>query len=369
MSTIDRRRSGRPASGGRAYRRPAPGPPPGGPRTRRRGRLPWVGLAAVLVLLWYLPTGLMVVSPGRAIALLERVQVGPTGVRQSAADRIPVGDVLMLTAEARPANIYLAVGALFGLPRGAAVVTKRSVVPPGLTDQQFVAYNDLLMAESVGLASGVAVRGSGGTVTTASGGGVKVVGVPAGAGPTWFRPGDLITAIDGRELDFSGDVAGALSGLEPGTKVQVSVQRDGGRHEVSVNLRPAVPGATELKLGLYLATDRPHVETVPPVTVETGNVGGPSGGLALALAIYARLSADNLLDGRVVAASGQIRLDGTVGPVGGVRQKAVAAQDAGADVFLVHPSNAAEVRASAPGLPVVEVETFEEALAGLRGAR
>lgn len=321
-----------------------------------------------MLALWYVPTGLMVLTPGRAIGLLDRVEITPEDGAPAAVARPAEGDVLLLTAEVRSVNLYRAVVAVLGFPRGADLVAKTALIPYGMTDEEFVAYNRSLMEESVGLASAVAVRAAGGSVT-ARGGGVRVIAVPPGGGLAWFRPGDVIVALDGSDLSFSGDVARALAGRAAGEQVRATVRRDSAEHEVQVALTASVPGAGELKLGLVIATEDPHIETHPAVTVETESIGGPSGGLALALAVYARLSSEDLLNGRLVAASGSIRLDGSVGAVGGVAQKAVEARSAGVDVFLVPPANAAEARSSAPGLLVVEVATFDDAVRYLRAAR
>ena len=54
--------------------------------------------------------------------------------------------------------------------------------------------------------------------------------------------------------------------------------------------------------------------------------------------------------GYKVAATGEIELDGRVGPIGGVKQKTFGVREAGADVFLVPAGdNAREARSSTPG--------------------
>ena len=71
------------------------------------------------------------------------------------------------------------------------------------------------------------------------------------------------------------------------------------------------------------------------VDIDTGRVGGPSAGLAFTLAIIDVLSEGELTNGLSIVATGTIDRDGNVGPVGGIHQKTVAAEQAGADVFLV----------------------------------
>ena len=70
--------------------------------------------------------------------------------------------------------------------------------------------------------------------------------------------------------------------------------------------------------------------------------------------------------GKKVAATGELSLDGTVGPIGGVKQKTLGARKAGVDVFLVPAGeNAREARRYAKDLPIIPVHNFQQALRAL----
>jgi PDZ domain-containing protein len=98
------------------------------------------------------------------------------------------------------------------------------------------------------------------------------------------------------------------------------------------------------------------------VSIDLGGVGGPSAGLPFALDVLEQLGHD-VDHGLKVAATGEIDLDGSVGPIGGVKQKTIGARRAGVDVFLVPAGeNAAEARRYASGLRIVPVESFQQAL-------
>jgi PDZ domain-containing protein len=102
------------------------------------------------------------------------------------------------------------------------------------------------------------------------------------------------------------------------------------------------------------------------VGIDTGEVGGPSAGLAFTLAVLDVLTPGELTGGHRVAVTGTMGLDGRVGPVGGAAQKAITVRDAGYEVFLVPSDELAEVKAAVgDDLRVVAVDTLAEALHAL----
>jgi PDZ domain-containing protein len=101
------------------------------------------------------------------------------------------------------------------------------------------------------------------------------------------------------------------------------------------------------------------------VRIDAGNVGGPSAGLAFALQVYEEEGHD-VVRGNRVAATGEIFADGSVGPIGGIKQKTIGARQAGVDAFLVPAGqNARDARKYAHGLRIIPVETFPQALRAL----
>jgi PDZ domain-containing protein len=104
------------------------------------------------------------------------------------------------------------------------------------------------------------------------------------------------------------------------------------------------------------------------ITIDTSPVGGPSAGLAFALAIIDDLTAGSLTGGHRVAVTGAIAPDGTVQPVGGVEQKAITARTNGVQIMIVPRSEVPDARKGAGGVKVVGVDTVDQALAVLQGA-
>jgi Lon-like protease len=103
-----------------------------------------------------------------------------------------------------------------------------------------------------------------------------------------------------------------------------------------------------------------------PVSINVTNIGGPSAGLAMTLGVIDALTSGSLTGGRTVAATGTMDANGDVGDVGGVAQKTVAVENAGASIFLVPPQEyGAAMSKDRPGLKVYAVSTLDQALAVL----
>ena len=64
------------------------------------------------------------------------------------------------------------------------------------------------------------------------------------------------------------------------------------------------------------------------------------------LAIYDTLTPGSLTDGEIIAGTGELADDGSVGPIGGIEQKIAGAEDAGAELFFVPKDNCADVEGS-----------------------
>jgi Lon-like protease len=102
------------------------------------------------------------------------------------------------------------------------------------------------------------------------------------------------------------------------------------------------------------------------VTIDSQNIGGPSAGLAFALTVVDAVTPEDFTRGHLVAVTGTIAGDGTVGPVGGVAFKVRAAEREGADIFLAPAGEVKEARDAAKHVRVIGVRTLAEAIAALR---
>lgn len=111
----------------------------------------------------------------------------------------------------------------------------------------------------------------------------------------------------------------------------------------------------------YKLTDLPF-----PVTIDPQGIVGPSAGLAFTLGLINDLDPYSLTAGQKIAATGTMSLNGAVGDVGGVPQKTVAVENAGATVFFVPPQEYATAKSHSNGkLKVVAVSNVSQAIAYL----
>jgi Lon-like protease len=181
-----------------------------------------------------------------------------------------------------------------------------------------------------------------------------------------LRRGDVIVEVGGTRTETLCDVSREIGARHPGDRVDVTVERDGSLRTLTVTTgtHPQIPGRAYL--GIAMASDYAFNPSFD-VDFKTGEIAGPSAGLMFSLALYDRLTPDDLTNGKEIAGTGTITCDGTVGPIGGIEQKVAGAEREGAEIFLAPAANAEDARSAADEIAVVPVETFDDALSYLEG--
>lgn len=191
--------------------------------------------------------------------------------------------------------------------------------------------------------------------------------VAGGASEGLLQTGDTVVAIDGKKIDTREDVSAAISGQPAGTTFAITVERDGKERVVEVTSRQDPDDPAKAVIGVLLDD---QYRSDFKATVNLDNIGGPSAGLMLSIGMVDRLTPGDLLGGRTVAGTGTIDGQGQVGAIGGIDKKMIAAQQAGAELFLAPADNCPDVVGSQPdGLPVVPVATLTEAITALEDWR
>lgn len=179
--------------------------------------------------------------------------------------------------------------------------------------------------------------------------------------------GDVIVAADGGAVTDASSLRAVVNDAA-GDPVELTIERDGDKRTVSVTpKRGVIDGTESWLLGITLTAEF----TFPiDVTIQLNNVGGPSAGLMFALGIIDTLTAGKLNGGDEIAGTGTIAADGTVGAIGGIRQKLWGAQRAGVEYFLAPASNCDEVVGHVPsGVRVFSVSTLDDSIAVLDALR
>jgi Lon-like protease len=178
--------------------------------------------------------------------------------------------------------------------------------------------------------------------------------------------GDAIEAVDGVPTPDQAALTAALAAIPPGSTIPVGYTRAGAPGVATVTTGPAAEGNGSA-LGVQIL-QTPYAPF--DVDIHVDDVGGPSAGLMLSLGIIDMVGDTDLTEGAVVAGTGTIDATGTVGPIGGIPLKMVAARDIDAELFLVPAANCAEaVQNAQPGLPMARVATLDDALAALADLR
>lgn len=187
----------------------------------------------------------------------------------------------------------------------------------------------------------------------------------------FLQPNDVVDEADGRSIVTLQDLADVISSHEPGDEVELTITRDGEQLTGTVTLiaAPDEPGRAIIGF-MPIDTTTLSLPDGVDVDFDTGNIGGPSAGLAFTLSLLDEITIGDLTGGLRVAVTGAINIDGTVGAIGGLSSKASAVRQVGVKYFLVPKSQAAtgsdSIEAArivaGPGVEVIPVGTLEEAL-------
>lgn len=234
------------------------------------------------------------------------------------------------------------------------------IFPPNATKEQVAEENRVEMAGSQQEATAVALRALGYTLTPV----ISIASLaPDAPSKGELKVGDVLVSVGGAPANDGAAVRAAVQKATPGDTVEVVVKRDGATLTTHPKTGKAADGRTILGVVLQGGYTLPF-----PVTIDAGNVGGPSAGLMFSLGVYDKLTDGALTGGKSIAGTGTIDDSGAVGPIGGIRQKIVGAERAGATFFLAPKDNCTEVAGfDHPGIQVVKVATFQDAKTALEG--
>lgn len=290
-----------------------------------------------------------VVMPGVAVSLDDVVDVKG---RAFASE----GDFHLVAVSTSRASFGALIRSWFD--PAVELIPASSQIPAGVDFEQYRQIMDSLMHESQVVAAAVALMHAGHDIAFHSEARIAAFMEDSPA-ESALRVGDVIVAIDGVEVGTVEQAIRMIQNREIGDSVSITVERDGKLVRTEIDTASITDSEGKRKAGIR-AFLSPSVEYDLPfeVTIDSEGIGGSSAGLMFALEVRDRLDEPDLTAGRQVYGTGTLDIDGNVGPVGGVKQKVVTAQAAGAEIFLCPQENYDEAVSVASDVLVVPVTSF-----------
>ena len=275
------------------------------------------------------------------------------------------GNLFQLTVRRDEANALVYAWSL--LIDSYDLYPREVILPDGVTPQELSEISIQNMRTSENVAIAVALKNLGYEITS-KGDGVSVVGLLDDSPvKEKLKKGDLLNLINNKEIRSTTEFISTLRTYSIGETISIGLLRDvDGEKEqmyVETTLIEHVEYEGEPMVGFLATTVNERFDFPFEIDIKTGNVGGPSAGLMMALNVYNNLIPEDITNSMVVAGTGTIEIDGSVGPVGGIKQKIIAAKRAGAELILVPDANFEEAKPfETDKTAIVAVDTFDQAL-------
>ena len=328
----------------------------------RRHITPWRVVGAVFLLLLVTLLILIRVPSGKYLLLPDIAHpVAPLVRVEGARTPTGAGSIYFLDVIERQASEF---ERLFPwIHPDGTLVPAGDILPPCSTAAEAEQAQLQEMSFSQHVAATVALRKLGYHVGVTPTGVVVSQLIGGTDAPCNLQPMDIVVAVDGKPTLTQTALHNALGRVKPGDVVRLRVRRGG--KLLTVPIKTVDVGDGRALVG-FVPEQAATFKLPIRVSIDAGNVGGPSAGLAFALEVMQKLGR-NVTHGHRVAATGEMELNGAVAPIGGVRQKVVDAHKANVQVLLVPAGeNAKTARRYAPkDLHVIPVRSFDQALHAL----
>ena len=275
------------------------------------------------------------------------------------------GNLYQLTVRIDEANVFVYLWSLVN--PSYDLYPKELILPDGVTPQELSEISIQNMRTSENVAIAVALKNIGYEIET-KGEGVAVVGLLDDSPvKNKLKKGDLLNSINNVQIFSATEFISTLRTYSIGETVSIGLIRvvDGVSEQlfIETTLIEHVEYKGEPMVGFLATTVNERFDFPFEVDIKTGNVGGPSAGLMMALNVYNNLIPQDITNSMVVAGTGTIEIDGSVGPVGGIKQKIIAAKRAGAELILVPVANFEEAKPfENDNTAIVAVKSFDDAL-------
>ncbi|WP_102271566.1 SepM family pheromone-processing serine protease [Cytobacillus massiliigabonensis] len=318
-------------------------------------------IAAIIILItsfYYLP--FYVSKPGMAKELEPIIEV-ENGFDEQ-------GSFMLTTVRMGRANIYSY--AIAKLSKYQEIFPIKAIRNENETDKEYNVRQLHLMATSKLAAIETAYKKAGIPIEYDYNGVFVLNVMPGMPAEGKLEAGDRIFKVDGNEFESSEQFIQYVSGKSAGDEVTFAIDRNEEINEVKIPLK-LLKETGKAGVGITLVDDKEIVVT-PNVTINSEDIGGPSAGFMFSLEIYNQLTEEDLTRGYPIAGTGTIDLNGNVGPIGGIEQKIIAADKAGAEIFFAPNEKGASdsnYRAAVKTakdiktkMKIIPIDTFDEAI-------
>ena len=325
--------------------------------TRRGAGLVWAVVAIAMLIAAgaiYRPP-LVVFEPGTTLDVSEDITI--TGVPSER----PEGSYLLTSVRLAQPNVL---GLAWAAASGREVAQLSQLLPEGTDARAYFRQQRQIFDQSRLAAAAAAARSAGFEVAIKGTGVIVQQVLPQSPAAEVLQESDVIVRIDGRRVGSVADLQEPIRARPPGALFELRIERGALERTVQVrSTRLPEVGETITGIGVGITTRDFDVELPFEIAFAERRIGGPSAGLAYALAIADMLEPGDLSEGREVGATGTIDLNGAVGSVGGLPAKAEALERAGADLFLVPEAEITGVDETS--LEIRGVSSLEQAVESL----
>lgn len=154
-----------------------------------------------------------------------------------------------------------------------------------------------------------------------------------------IKQGDIITKINNQaftDVDGYVNLVDQVIRDKANKTIILTIIRNKQEMELEVKINETNAGR---KIGIAVYPHHVIRSATPKYTVHKSSSSGPSGGLMQTLAIYNALTAGDLTRGKNIMGTGTIEVDGSVGSIGGVKQKIITANNYKADYVFIPSEN------------------------------
>lgn len=283
------------------------------------------------------------------------------------------GSFMLTTVSMGKANIYSYLEAK--VKKYEELYSEDQILGKKETEEEYNAQQLYLMAASKLNAIDVAYRKAGLPVNYKYKGIYVVSVVPGMPADGKLHAGDRIFKVDGHQFSSSEQFIAYMAKKNEGDQVTLTYLRNKKTLSATINVKPFKEQPKKIGIGISLVDDK-EIIVNPNVNVETDEIGGPSAGLMFSLEIYNQLTKEDITKGYHIAGTGTIDVDGTVGPIGGIELKIIAADKAGAEIFFAPNEKGAKdsnYRAAVKTakdigtkMKIVPVDSFDDAVRYLK---